>query len=45
MIDFRAPDPSDEDLILAAFRTLKPEQRRAWLDMARVAIGQIDRDA
>lgn len=41
LVDFTAPDKSDEDLLLEAFRSLTPEQRKSWLELARVAAGTI----
>ena len=42
LVDFDAPDKSDEDTLIRAFRKLAPAQRRAWLDMARIALGSTD---
>lgn len=39
LVDFTAPDPSDEDYLLQSFRLLTPQQRKEWLDLARVATG------
>lgn len=39
LVDFSAPDKDDEALLIEAFRSLSPEQRKAWLEWARVAIG------
>lgn len=39
LVDFSAPDKGDEDRLLEAFRALTPEQRKAWLEWARVASG------
>lgn len=39
LVDFEAPDRIEEDVILQAFRAMTPEQRRSWLDLARVTLG------
>lgn len=39
LVDFSAPDKDDETLLIDAFRSLSPEQRKAWLEWAKVAIG------
>lgn len=38
LVDFNAPTPEDEARLLEAFRTLSPDRRKGWLDMARAAI-------
>ncbi|MFD0908695.1 helix-turn-helix domain-containing protein [Ruegeria arenilitoris] len=42
LVDFSAPDKDDEALLIEAFRSLSPEQRKAWLEWARVAIGSME---
>ncbi|NOD33515.1 MULTISPECIES: helix-turn-helix domain-containing protein [unclassified Ruegeria] len=39
LVDFSAPDKDEEVLLLEAFRALSPEQRKAWLEWAKVAKG------
>ena len=39
LIDFDAPDQDDEEYLIQSFRRLRPEQRKEWLDLARVATG------
>ena len=39
LIDFDAPDQDDEKYLIQSFRRLRPEQRKEWLDLARVATG------
>jgi transcriptional regulator with XRE-family HTH domain len=36
LIDYEGPDKEEIDLIVSAFVKLTPEQRKSWLDMARV---------
>lgn len=38
LVDFDAPAPEDEAFLLDVFRSLPPERREGWLDMARAAI-------
>jgi len=35
LVDFDAPSPDDETFLLDVFRSLPPERREGWLDMAR----------
>jgi len=37
LVDFEAPSKNDEDFLLDVFRSLPPDRRKGWLDMARVA--------
>jgi len=37
LVDFEAPSKSDEEFLLKVFRSLPPDRRQGWLDMARVA--------
>ena len=37
LVDFEAPSKNDEDFLLDVFRSLPPDRRQGWLDMARVA--------
>ncbi|WP_104019090.1 helix-turn-helix domain-containing protein [Roseovarius nitratireducens] len=37
LVDFDAPTPEDEQFLLDVFRTLSPDRRAGWLDMARAA--------
>ena len=37
LVDFEAPSKSDEEYLLKVFRSLPPDRRQGWLDMARVA--------
>ena len=39
LVDFSAPSQSDEEYMLQSFRRLNPQQRKEWLDLARVATG------
>lgn len=36
LIDYNGPEPEEIEAIVAAFVQLDPEQRKVWLDMARV---------
>lgn len=40
LVDFDAPDEADEDFLINVFRSLPPERRQGWLDMARAAFPQ-----
>lgn len=42
IVDFDAPDKEDEEILLKAFRRLAPEQRQAWIQLARVALGSAE---
>nr|WP_268236023.1 helix-turn-helix transcriptional regulator [Cribrihabitans marinus] len=44
LVDFSAPDQDDEKMLLMAFRSLNPEQRKAWLGWAQVALGSDSQD-
>ncbi|GGO52467.1 DNA-binding transcriptional regulator, XRE-family HTH domain [Roseovarius pacificus] len=35
LVDFDAPDESEELIILKVFRSLSPERRQGWIDIAR----------
>jgi transcriptional regulator with XRE-family HTH domain len=37
LVDFMAPDTSEEEELLDVFRRLSPERRAGWIDMARAA--------
>ncbi len=39
IVDFNAPDQRQEALIIEAFRSLSPDQRKSWLDLAKVTLG------
>lgn len=39
LVDFSAPSQSDEEYMLQSFRRLNAQQRKEWLDLARVATG------
>lgn len=39
LVDFSAPDHNDEEYLLQSFRRLSPQQRKEWLNLARVATG------
>lgn len=44
LVDFDAPDESEEDILIRAFRALSPERRQGWLDMAQAATRQLAED-
>jgi len=44
LVDFDAPDESDEEILIKAFRSLSPERRQGWLDMAQAATRQRHED-
>lgn len=44
LVDFAAPEQSDEDLIIRAFRSMSPEQRQALLVWARAAVVEKPKD-
>lgn len=37
LVDFEAPSKNDEEYLLKVFRSLPPDRRKGWLDMARIA--------
>ncbi|MDX2484501.1 MAG: helix-turn-helix transcriptional regulator [Pseudodonghicola sp.] len=40
LVDFTAPDPADETLILRAFRSMTKEQRKALVGWARATLSE-----
>lgn len=38
LVDFEAPERTDEELLLSAFRSLSSEQREVWLRLAKVSL-------
>ena len=44
LVDFEAPSPSDEEYLLKVFRSLPPERRQGWLDMAQLAANPLSKE-
>lgn len=40
LVDFDAPNEADEEYLLTVFRSLPPERRQGWMDMAKASFPQ-----
>ena len=44
LVDFEAPSQEEEEVLLKVFRSLSPERRTGWIEMARAAAPQPRKD-